>query len=299
MKYVGEMLLSLKPRELYREVCALLFFRHGIPPTANRLYQLVKRGSMSTPTQVLGEFWAELREKSRVCIDHPDLPADLGAAAGEAARRADRKDDDQRRASETMRAQLGDARHQTGVLQGRLAAVQAENARLQTEVTTLREAETRARADRQSAVPAPVRKTSRSTRSSRVVPTASPARHREMGCMADIYLLTGRTLPQGVAHESLPGTVTRFVSDCWPGRSRTPMMGRAKRRGLRLSLRATAPCPSGETGVFELRLSDGAGECLLLARLQRIGKRSNVHRQSGRTDVSRPPPRDSRQISLF
>jgi chromosome segregation ATPase len=38
---------------------------------------------MSTPTAVLGEFWAELREKSRVRIEHPDLPADLQAAAGE------------------------------------------------------------------------------------------------------------------------------------------------------------------------------------------------------------------------
>ncbi|AYZ62199.1 DNA-binding protein [Burkholderia multivorans] len=72
-----------KTRELYREVCALLFFRFGITPTANRLYQLVRRGSMSTPTAVLGEFWAELREKSRVRIEHPDLPADLQAAAGE------------------------------------------------------------------------------------------------------------------------------------------------------------------------------------------------------------------------
>ena len=72
-----------KTRELYREVCALLFFRFGITPTANRLYQLVKRGSMSTPTQVLGEFWVELREKSRVRIGHPDLPAELQAAAGE------------------------------------------------------------------------------------------------------------------------------------------------------------------------------------------------------------------------
>lgn len=72
-----------RTRELYREVCALLFFRFGITPTANRLYQLVKRGSMSTPTQVLGEFWVELREKSRVRIEHPDLPAELQAAAGE------------------------------------------------------------------------------------------------------------------------------------------------------------------------------------------------------------------------
>lgn len=70
-------------RELYREVCALLFFRFGQTPTANRLYQLVRRGSMGTPAAVLGEFWAELRDKSRVRIEHPDLPADLGAAAGE------------------------------------------------------------------------------------------------------------------------------------------------------------------------------------------------------------------------
>jgi hypothetical protein len=49
-------------------VCALLFFRFGQTPTANRLYQLVKRGSMGTPAAVLGEFWTELREKSRVRI---------------------------------------------------------------------------------------------------------------------------------------------------------------------------------------------------------------------------------------
>ncbi|WGS55158.1 DNA-binding protein (plasmid) [Paraburkholderia sp. D15] len=292
-----------KTRELYREVCALLFFRHGITPTANRLYQLVRRGSMGTPTAVLGEFWAELREKSRVRIDHPDLPADLGAAAGElvatlwqrasasakaafgalreeleaqrvaaqqsvvvardelgrtetaleqrtaallaaqvevrelekeraeahahrqsleaelarlmdalaardrelvegregfsrdlekqreaaeragdrlrasekralleidrerghaaklqkevdeAARRADRKDADHRRAVDTLQAQLGDARHQTGVLQGRLDAAQAEITRLQTELIAARDAQARAGEAHRSAVP--------------------------------------------------------------------------------------------------------------------------------------------------
>jgi hypothetical protein len=34
---------------LYREVCALMFFRYGETPTANRLYQLVRKGSMSAP----------------------------------------------------------------------------------------------------------------------------------------------------------------------------------------------------------------------------------------------------------
>ncbi|MGF6649490.1 chromosome segregation ATPase [Paraburkholderia youngii] len=70
-------------RDLYREACALLFFRFGVTPTANRLYQLVRRGSMSTPVAVLNAFWAELREKSRVRIEHADLPAELRDAAGE------------------------------------------------------------------------------------------------------------------------------------------------------------------------------------------------------------------------
>jgi len=117
--------------------------------------------------------------------------------------------------------------------------------------------------------------------------------------MADIYLLAGLTLPQGVAHESLPGPVTQFMADCWFGMSRSQMIARAKRRGLRLSFRATAPCPSGETGVFELSFNDGVVECLMLARLQRVGARSGKRRQASRTDVSRPPPRDPRQTRLF
>lgn len=69
-------------RELYREACALLFFRYGITPTANRLYQYVRKGSMSTPAQVLSAFWDELRERTRVRIDQPELPEDLREAAG-------------------------------------------------------------------------------------------------------------------------------------------------------------------------------------------------------------------------
>ncbi|MGO3891298.1 MAG: DNA-binding protein [Paenalcaligenes sp.] len=70
-------------QELYREVCALLFFRYGTTPTANKLYQLVRKGSMSAPSQALVTFWEELREKSRTRIEHPDLPETLTSAAGE------------------------------------------------------------------------------------------------------------------------------------------------------------------------------------------------------------------------
>ncbi len=71
-------------KALYREVCALLFFRYGITPTTNKLYQYVRKGTMSTPAEALAKFWDELRSKARVEIDHPDLPPEIKAVAAEA-----------------------------------------------------------------------------------------------------------------------------------------------------------------------------------------------------------------------
>lgn len=70
-------------QELYREVATVLFFRYGITPTANMLYQHVRKGSMSAPAEALNRFWADLREKSRVRIQAPDLPEGLATQAGE------------------------------------------------------------------------------------------------------------------------------------------------------------------------------------------------------------------------
>ncbi|MBS1170380.1 MAG: ATPase [Burkholderiaceae bacterium] len=72
-----------KTQDLYREVCVLMFFRYGITPTANKLYQYVRKGSMSAPAEALNRFWGELRNRSRVQIEHPDLPDELKTAAGE------------------------------------------------------------------------------------------------------------------------------------------------------------------------------------------------------------------------
>jgi hypothetical protein len=72
-----------RTQDLYREVCILLFFRHGITPTANKLYQLVRKGSMSAPTEALNHFWNTLRERSRVSVEHADLPDDLKKTAGD------------------------------------------------------------------------------------------------------------------------------------------------------------------------------------------------------------------------
>src|ERR1700687_2226067 len=119
-----------KTRELYREVCALLFFRFGITPTANRLYQLVKRGSMSTPTTVLAEFWTELREKSRVRIEHADLPAELQAAAGElVATLGARSTTSAEAALEALRA---DTEAEKAAAQNAVTSLQADLARTET-----------------------------------------------------------------------------------------------------------------------------------------------------------------------
>ncbi|MFM0150382.1 ATPase, partial [Paraburkholderia sp. RL18-085-BIA-A] len=73
----------------------------------------------------------------------------------EATKRADRREADHRRALEALQAQLGDAHHQTGVLQGRLEAVQAANATLQQQLAARRKADTyEARPVRAKAAPA-------------------------------------------------------------------------------------------------------------------------------------------------
>lgn len=70
-------------QELYREVCALMFFRYDETPTANKLYQLVRKGSMSAPAKALRDFWTSVREKTRIDVGQPDLPPEVAAAAGD------------------------------------------------------------------------------------------------------------------------------------------------------------------------------------------------------------------------
>ena len=70
-------------QELHRKVYVLLFYCHGIKLTANKLYRLVRKGSMNAPAKVLSRFWKTLRDKSSVGIKHPDLPNELRDVASE------------------------------------------------------------------------------------------------------------------------------------------------------------------------------------------------------------------------
>lgn len=114
--------------DLYREVCVLLFFRYGITPTTNKLYQLVRKGSMSAPAEALSRFWEDLREKSRVRIEHPDLPESIKTAAGDLV--ASLWTQAQAAAQEGLAAIRSEAETQASEARQAQAHAEAESARL-------------------------------------------------------------------------------------------------------------------------------------------------------------------------
>jgi hypothetical protein len=129
---------NLDTQSLYREVCVILFFRYGITPTANKLYQYVRKGSMSAPAEALARFWTDLREKSRVRIEHPDLPDALKGATGELV--ASLWLQAQESAQESLAVFRREAQHQ--VTESLQAVVAADQARIaaQSEANQTREA---------------------------------------------------------------------------------------------------------------------------------------------------------------
>ena len=73
------------------------------------------------------------RERSAAAKAQKDL--------AEAAKRAERRDTEHRRAVDALQAQQGEARHQAGILQGKLAALETAYASLQDQLKSLRGAE--------------------------------------------------------------------------------------------------------------------------------------------------------------
>lgn len=136
-------------KALYREVCALLFFRYGITPTASKLYQHVRKGSMSAPAEALAKFWEELRGKARVEIDHPDLPDALKQAAGQAvsvlwtqATELAREElavlrDETRTQAQSAQAELQEAQQRSAALEAQIQTAQSKVAELEIRVQGL------------------------------------------------------------------------------------------------------------------------------------------------------------------
>lgn len=159
-------------REVYRQVCRLLFLEYGITPTANGLYQLVRKGSMGTPGAVVREFWQEIRAAARIRIDRADMSPELlklaadmvgtlweraiaDADAGMDLERgqlgveraqaeadvAQAREEVQRKQAEVVRveAELATARSEIRLVESRLAAALEGRKNLEQEVAGLRE----------------------------------------------------------------------------------------------------------------------------------------------------------------
>lgn len=69
-------------RQLTREVATLLF-RLGERPTANRVLQLTRRGSMNTINDEIGKWWDDVRSRLSSRLVNPKVPAALLEKQGE------------------------------------------------------------------------------------------------------------------------------------------------------------------------------------------------------------------------
>ena len=101
--------------------------------STDTLYQLVKKGSMNAPAEALTRFWATLREKSRVRIEHPDLPAELQSATGELAAALWTRAVDV--AQDQLAAAQLEAQRSVAEAQARQAQAEAERDQLRQELT--------------------------------------------------------------------------------------------------------------------------------------------------------------------
>ena len=73
-------------QDLYREVCVILFFRHGITPTANKLYQLVRKGSMSAPAgEMVGALWQRAQAEAKSTLSTLQEEAEASVEAAQSA----------------------------------------------------------------------------------------------------------------------------------------------------------------------------------------------------------------------
>ncbi|MGF6919450.1 chromosome segregation ATPase [Paraburkholderia sp. 40] len=121
------------------------------------------REGFSRDLEKLRESAERAEERLRASEKRAPLEIDRerGAAAklqkelDEATKRADRREADHRSVVEALQAQLGNVRHQAGVLQGRLDAVEAANVTLQHQLAAARQTDARpARPARAKAAPA-------------------------------------------------------------------------------------------------------------------------------------------------
>lgn len=140
-------------RRMVRDVAALLFMRYGETPTPNRVYSLLRKGSMTTIHEAMKTFWEEIRDKADVRISAPDIPQPildhLAAMAATAWRMSNQETNEAigriQKEAETNIQEIRTA-CDDNVMQSRRLAELAEQ-----ETESARDAAMKERADRQKA----------------------------------------------------------------------------------------------------------------------------------------------------
>ena len=64
-------------RAMVRETAMVLFFRYGETPNASRIYQLLRKGSMTTIQDAIKSFWDDIRNKTQLRLVAPGVPQPL------------------------------------------------------------------------------------------------------------------------------------------------------------------------------------------------------------------------------
>ncbi|MFC7462044.1 DNA-binding protein [Hydrogenophaga defluvii] len=84
---VAARLVGDSPRkEKSRLAASILFFEHGVYPSAKAVLECTQQGSLTDINRDVQEFWRDLREKTKVHLDAPALPDDLLASFSEGLR---------------------------------------------------------------------------------------------------------------------------------------------------------------------------------------------------------------------
>jgi Plasmid replication region DNA-binding N-term len=68
---------SMNTKDLYLKAAKILFVEYKETPSPNRLYQLIKKGSMTTVVEVVKLFWQNMHLEMHNKIHIPDIPVNL------------------------------------------------------------------------------------------------------------------------------------------------------------------------------------------------------------------------------
>jgi flagellar biosynthesis GTPase FlhF len=111
-------------KEKSREAASLLFFEHGIYPSAKVVLSYTQQGSLTDINRDLHEFWQDLRDKARVKLDAPYLPPELLESFADALARL--WDQAVTNATAAFDAERMEAEAQVGMAQRRMAEAELQ-----------------------------------------------------------------------------------------------------------------------------------------------------------------------------